>query len=757
KEKDELAGKFRFGKTILITDLNYKCQANSGGTTNIQYGLDEMGYVVTVIDINSFKSVTRAQKFLDAVEHLIKSVMPNIIVEENVTIHFWISFAFLITDTHPYHVWVERNYAERLAEAIRRVDKLATRPIFVSLCKDPRFHGIRSGIQDIAIDSADILRSFGIMVTTDDGMWRCEHGEILMKALSHFGMVRVPRDRVKQIFVGKRGRQYGVIREEFTLGEGNDAHERFAYRADPGELLAGLEASINIFHGTTRSTTTPNTKRGGSRITEPTNYEETLVNQILRTIDVVRRSLEATANPDGQTQVGLVFAADYCVLSLEMSLKEEEDEEDDSDPDFDLFDFDDTQVKRCPLWLAAKYGHDEVIRLLLHAKADKERVAPDGSTALIAACSAGPHTTAAVATLLAAKAHFETSDDAGMTVLGYAARAGFPEAVRQLLEAKAMQVWDGKGRTPLLWCAAEKGSRFVEVAKLLLQHAAEVNATSDHGSPLTSAVPSADAGMTCALLEARAKVNQPDQFSQSALWLACRYGRKDLLDPLLTARADVEQTDAHQVSPVECCALFAEDVEMVKQLVQLGASTEKLLDQWEEMRQMACCDDEDLEDVTEYIEVLRAAKIFVGLMVNPPQLGDPSYELFQKETSGIFESLKRRALRLTDALNKVPGISCQPIDGAMYAFPSVKLPPKAIEDAKQKDQEPDGLWCLELLEKTGIVTVPGSGFGQMDGSFHFRTTILPPDELLEEVVKKLMVFQEDFMNKYGECNGSGGY
>ena len=178
KEKDELAGKFRFGKTILVTDLNYKCHSNSRGTTNIQYGLDELGYVVTVIDINSFKSVTRAQKFLDAVEHLIKGVMPDIATEENVTIHFWVSFAFLITDTHPYHVSVERNYAERFAEAIRSVDKLATRPIFVSLCKDPRFHGIRSGIQDVAMDSADILRSFGIMVTTDDGdvaidVWSC--------------------------------------------------------------------------------------------------------------------------------------------------------------------------------------------------------------------------------------------------------------------------------------------------------------------------------------------------------------------------------------------------------------------------------------------------------------------------------------------------------------------------------------------------------------------------------------------------------
>ena len=73
KEKDELAGKFRFGKTILITDLVYKCNSNARGMTNIQYGLDEMGlrcYTHRLIDINSFKSVTRAQIFLDAVDHL---------------------------------------------------------------------------------------------------------------------------------------------------------------------------------------------------------------------------------------------------------------------------------------------------------------------------------------------------------------------------------------------------------------------------------------------------------------------------------------------------------------------------------------------------------------------------------------------------------------------------------------------------------------------------------------------------------------
>ena len=53
-----LAGKFRFGKTILITDLIYKCNSSARGLTNIQYGLDEVGYAITVIDINSFNSVT---------------------------------------------------------------------------------------------------------------------------------------------------------------------------------------------------------------------------------------------------------------------------------------------------------------------------------------------------------------------------------------------------------------------------------------------------------------------------------------------------------------------------------------------------------------------------------------------------------------------------------------------------------------------------------------------------------------------------
>lgn len=51
----------------------------------------------------------------------------------------------------------------------------------------------------------------------------------------------------------------------------------------------------------------------------------------------------------------------------------------------------------------------------------------------------------------------------------------------------------------------------------------------------------------------------------------------------------------------------------------------------------------------------------------------------------------------------------------MYSFPQIRLPPKAIEDAKKAGKVPDVFYCLKLLEATGISTVPGSGFGQKEG------------------------------------------
>jgi alanine transaminase len=49
----------------------------------------------------------------------------------------------------------------------------------------------------------------------------------------------------------------------------------------------------------------------------------------------------------------------------------------------------------------------------------------------------------------------------------------------------------------------------------------------------------------------------------------------------------------------------------------------------------------------------------------------------------------------------------------MYLFPQISLPQKAIEAAEAAKKAPDAFYALRLLESTGIVVVPGSGFGQV--------------------------------------------
>jgi alanine transaminase len=105
--------------------------------------------------------------------------------------------------------------------------------------------------------------------------------------------------------------------------------------------------------------------------------------------------------------------------------------------------------------------------------------------------------------------------------------------------------------------------------------------------------------------------------------------------------------------------------------------------------------------------------------------------------SWVCSSLGKRAKLLVDGLNALPGITCNPSDGAMYAFPQVHLSAKAIAAAKARGVEPDFLYCEELLDETGICTVPGSGFGQEEGTYHFRTTFLPQEDAMAKVISKL--------------------
>ncbi|KAG9341272.1 hypothetical protein JZ751_019374 [Albula glossodonta] len=151
-----------------------------------------------------------------------------------------------------------------------------------------------------------------------------------------------------------------------------------------------------------------------------------------------------------------------------------------------------------------------------------------------------------------------------------------------------------------------------------------------------------------------------------------------------------------------------------------------------------------------------AGQAAMDVIVNPPMPGEPSFPKFYKEKSSVLGVLAEKAKLTEQILNAVPGIKCNPVQGAMYAFPRIFIPPRAVDEAKALGMTPDMLYCLRLLEETGICIVPGSGFGQKEGTYHFRMTILPSTEKLKLLLEKVRDFHIKFLQEYSALDEFSG-
>ncbi|KAM1717085.1 hypothetical protein COP2_025236 [Malus domestica] len=143
-----------------------------------------------------------------------------------------------------------------------------------------------------------------------------------------------------------------------------------------------------------------------------------------------------------------------------------------------------------------------------------------------------------------------------------------------------------------------------------------------------------------------------------------------------------------------------------------------------------------------------SGQILASLVMSPPKVGDESYEMYLAEKDGILSSLARRAKALEEALNSLEGVTCNRAEGAMYLFPCITLPQNAIKAAEAATTAPDAFYCHRLLNATGIVVVPGSGFGQVPGTWHFRCTILPQEDKIPAIVTRLTDFHKSFMDEF---------
>jgi aspartate/methionine/tyrosine aminotransferase len=67
--------------------------------------------------------------------------------------------------------------------------------------------------------------------------------------------------------------------------------------------------------------------------------------------------------------------------------------------------------------------------------------------------------------------------------------------------------------------------------------------------------------------------------------------------------------------------------------------------------------------------------------------------------------------------------------------------------AKNAGLSVDKFYVMKALEETGIILAP-FGYGQDPRTFHFRITIMSPEENLEDLLLSFKAFNNNFHNQY---------
>ena len=102
----------------------------------------------------------------------------------------------------------------------------------------------------------------------------------------------------------------------------------------------------------------------------------------------------------------------------------------------------------------------------------------------------------------------------------------------------------------------------------------------------------------------------------------------------------------------------------------------------------------------------------------------------QDSLHAMIERYSQRRKLLVGGLNAIEGISCVPPKGAFYCFVNVSRLGKRSED-----------FAMELLKSTGVVVVPGSGFGDAGEGF-VRMSYATSEENIAKGLERIKRFVE---------------
>ena len=193
-----------------------------------------------------------------------------------------------------------------------------------------------------------------------------------------------------------------------------------------------------------------------------------------------------------------------------------------------------------PLYIASRYGHTEVVRLLLTKDGIKVNKADDIRQTPLYMASEHGHTDI-VRLLIDSSALVNQANMATDTPLHTAVRFGCTDIVRLLIGYSAdVNKADAFGHTPLI-TASRNGK--TEIIQLLINAHADVDKTTNgKQTPLLFASSNGCVDIVRLLLKTDADVNKADRDGVTALHSASREGNTEIVQLLLQSGANVNQS-----------------------------------------------------------------------------------------------------------------------------------------------------------------------------------------------------------------------
>lgn len=141
----------------------------------------------------------------------------------------------------------------------------------------------------------------------------------------------------------------------------------------------------------------------------------------------------------------------------------------------------------------------------------------------------------------------------------------------------------------------------------------------------------------------------------------------------------------------------------------------------------------NLSDLSEFNEALNKL-LRARLSASYPLMASISAALDgpQDHIKELIKTMTPRRDLTYNMLNEMPGVTCVKPQGAFYAF------------AKLNKIKDDSKFVKDLIRETGVVIVPGSGFGQKPGTQHFRVVFLPDVNILSEAYMQISKFLKNY-------------